>query len=230
MARVTNKFLADLTWEDISSMKTKEIRPLLQSARKNLENRLRTFESKPSVYSPAVENISDYYAQKGQGDKKKAVSRMKLSDMRSELNRISDFFSAKTSSIAGARKVATEQDIAIFGSTKTGKPSHRMTRSERTQFWALYDEYLNTYKSAAYIYGSNKIQQFLGDALLESRSRKGEFDFSIIEKLSPSNINIADLEVNPNFQASSSQFTRLSDRTDENVPNIYSGRWNPRKK
>lgn len=230
MARITNKYLSELTWEDISSLKVKEIRPLLQTARQNLERRLGTFEKAPSVYSPAAEKIKEYYDERGQGKRKKSVNKMKLSDMRSELNRISDFFRAKTSTVKGSRKVATEQDIAIFGSTKTGRPTHRMTKDERTQFWSLYEEYLNVHKSAMYIYGSNKIQQFLGDALLESRSRRGGFDFSLLNKILSEKGSLSDLEINVDRTSPASQFTRISERNDENVPNIYSGRWNPRKK
>lgn len=116
------------------------------------------------VYSPALEKMDAYYE-----DGKNSLSRITMNKAKSEIFQLQDFFNAETSTVTGARKVMREQDLRIFGTTPKGMPKKRMTVEQRTKFWSFYKEFLNTYKTSEYIYGSNKIQQFLGDMFIKSK-------------------------------------------------------------
>jgi hypothetical protein len=115
--------------------------------------------------------MQDYYEDTG----KNSISKMRLSKVQNELFRLQDFFGSETSTVPGARRVMMEQDRRIFGtSEKTGKPIKRMTLEQRTDFWAAYNEFINMEKES-YIrnMGSNTIQTFLGQIILE-KNKKGK--------------------------------------------------------
>lgn len=84
----------------------------------------------------------------------------------SEYYKLSDFFNSQTSTVQGIKSVNREQDIRFFGATKSGRPKRTMTNEERQEFWSLYAEYLNMYRSdASTKYASTVVQQQLADAL-----------------------------------------------------------------
>lgn len=170
---------------ELGKLKLSEARSLLRQARAAYEKQEKTFSKyKDSVWSPAVEKMQDYYEDTG----KNSISKMRLSKVQNELFRIQDFFGSETSTVPGARRVMLEQDRRIFGTNeKTGKPIKRMSLDQRTDFWAAYNEFVNMEKES-YIrnMGSNTIQTFLGQIILE-KNKKGDgysgFDSSDFKEL-----------------------------------------------
>lgn len=170
---------------ELGKLKLSEARSLLRQARAAYEKQEKTFSKyKGSVWSPAVEKMQDYYEDTG----KNSISKMRLSKVQNELFRLQDFFGSETSTVPGARRVMLEQDRRIFGTNeKTGKPIKRMSLDQRTDFWAAYNEFVNMEKES-YIrnMGSNTIQTFLGQIILE-KNKKGDgysgFDSSDFKEL-----------------------------------------------
>ena len=184
MAKLTKKKLVNMNPSEIGKLKSPELRELLRGARQLYTNQEKTFNKyEESVFSPALDKMKDYYDRVG----KRQVSRMNMSAMRNELFRIQEFFDARTSTVPGARKVALEQDRRIFGvqtdsgisyTEKAGKPTSRMTLEQRINFWAAYNEFVSMEK-ANYVrnMGSNTIQTYLGEMILESARRHPQDDF-----------------------------------------------------
>lgn len=170
---------------ELGKLKLSEARALLRQARAAYEKQEKTFAKyENSVWSPALEKMEDYYEDTG----KNSISKMRLSKVQNELFRLQDFFGSETATVPGARRVMMEQDRRIFGtSEKTGKPIKRMTLDQRTEFWAAYNEFVNMEKES-YIrnMGSNTIQTFLGQIILE-KNKKGDgysgFDSSDFKEL-----------------------------------------------
>ena len=48
-----------------------------------------------------------------------------------------------------------------------------MTLEQRSKFWSIYEEFQRTFKNAEYLYGSNRIQQYLGDMVIKKRLKAG---------------------------------------------------------
>ena len=177
MAKLTKKNFVMLDPSEIGRLKATELRELLRGARQLLINQEKIFKRyEKNVFSPALDKMQDYYENNGH----QSVSRMKVSKMRNELFRLQEFFSSRSSTIPGARKIAIEQDRRIFGIDEKGKPSHRMTIEQRTNFWAAYNEFVSM-EEESYIrnMGSNTIQQYLGQMVIESsKSREDDLWFS----------------------------------------------------
>ena len=163
--RVTYEYIKGLTPSEIGKMSKSQSVDLLRKMRTKFQTRNKQLEKAGGiVYSPALEKMDAYYE-----DGRKSLSKITMNQAKSEIFQLQDFFKAETSTVAGARKVMKEQDARIFGTTPKGTPKKRMTVEQRTKFWSFYKEFLNTYKTAEYIYGSNKIQQFLGDMFIKSK-------------------------------------------------------------
>lgn len=198
MAKLTKKKLVNMEASEIGSLKQKELRSMIRQARELYNRQARTFSRyEDTVYSPALERMEDYFDEKG----KKPISRMKVNELRAELFKIQDFFESKTSTVPGARKVAIEQDINIFGvNEKTGRPVHRMSISERTAFWSAYSEFVNIEsESAIRGWGSNTVMQYLGQIMLGSGNRSAgrrftADDFTVLKNMLESTRNTAEWE------------------------------------
>lgn len=160
--------------EEISQLSRDEMRSLVTQARKMATKRLSTFAKNPGTYSPAVEKLQDYYADGMENVKKETRNRLMQ-----EVFRLQGFFNAQSSTVKGARAVMRDQDIRIFGE-KNGKPAHRMSTLQRTNFWRFYDEFLNQHKNAYYLFGSGRIQQYLGEI---QQRRKLEMNAENIEQV-----------------------------------------------
>lgn len=184
MAKLTKKSFINMSPADIAKMKNPELRQLLRGARQLFsaqESKFKKYEN--TVWSPALEKMQATYENNG----KMASSRMNRSQMQFEVYRIQEFFQAKTSTIPGARQVAIEQDKAIFGVDEKGKPKQRMTLEQRTNFWAAYNEF-KAIEKEYYVrnIGSNVIQQYLGQMMIEVAKAKGDdflFDASSFGEL-----------------------------------------------
>lgn len=186
MARkITYSRLKSMSETEISKLSTKDgsAQEMLRQFREKFRYRQKSFgRAGKNVYSPALEKMEDYYDRNGE----RSPEKMTVHQIRSELFHIQEFFKSKTGDVKGAREVMREQDIRIFGETAKGKPVKRMTIEERTKFWSVYEEFLSTYKNAEAIYGSEKIQQYLGSLTIGDRKvsafRKGSI--GLMEQLS----------------------------------------------
>ena len=186
MARkITYSRLKSMSETEISKLSTKDgsAQEMLRQFREKYRYREKAFNrAGKNVYSPALEKMEDYYDRNGE----RSPEKMTVHQIRSELFHIQEFFKSKTGDVKGAREVMREQDIRIFGVNSRGNPLHRMTIEERTKFWSVYEEFLNTYKTAWSNYGSNRIQQYLGSLTIGDRKvsafRKGSI--GLMEQLS----------------------------------------------
>lgn len=177
MARkITYSQLKSMSETEISKLSTKDgsAQEMLRQFREKYRYREKAFSrAGKNVYSPALEKMEDYYDRNGE----RSPEKMTVHQIRSELFHIQEFFKSKTGDVKGAREVMREQDIRIFGENSRGRPVRRMTIEERTKFWSVYEEFLSTYKNAEAVYGSEKIQQYLGSLTIGDRKvsafRKG---------------------------------------------------------
>ena len=176
MARVTYQYIKDLKPGELGKMSKSQLADLLRKVRSKTRNRMEQLEKVSNLYSPAKEKFDATV-------KQPSVGKMSRNGMIHEILEHQSFHQSQTSTVSGARKVAREQDARIFGETKSGRPKHRMTLEQRSKFWSLYDEFQLTYKNAEYLYGSNRIQQYLGDMLLKNKLKSGQ------------NISVEDLSV-----------------------------------
>ena len=174
MPRVTYEYLKNLDPAEIGKMNTSEVKNILEQARKKYDTRVKQFDKQGRFfYSYARTKMDDYYNDVG----KPSINRISRNRAMAELFRLQEFFSAKTSDVKGAREVNKEQDRRIFGVDKNGKPLGKMTSAERKAYWDLYDEFVNQNPTYEYIYGSNRIQQYLGDYILNApEDGKGTVD------------------------------------------------------
>lgn len=182
--RLTYAQLKSMSASTISKLKTKDgsAQEMLKMFREKFRYREKAFDrAGKNVYSPALEKMEDYYSRNGE----RPPEKMTVHQIRSELFHIQEFFNSRTSDVKGAREVMREQDIRIFGSNERGNPVKRMTVEERTKFWSVYEEYLRTYKSAEARYGSQRIQQYLGELTIKGRksTRFGRGETGLMEQL-----------------------------------------------
>ena len=178
--KLSKKSFLNLTPSEIGKMKSPELRNLIRGARNLFNAQEKTFKKyEKTVYSPALEKMQSYYD--NISEDRRSPSKMRIGQMRNEIFRLQEFFSAETSTVPGSRRVAREQDIRIFGTNKSGSPKRRMSVEERTAFWSAYQEFISL-ESESYIrnMGSNTIQQYLGEIMTDN-FKKGNFDFSMAD-------------------------------------------------
>lgn len=209
MARktLTYKEISKLSPTELGKMSKSQLSDLVRKVRVKNQTRLEQFEKNTSVYSPAAEKMLRFYETNGE----KSPSKMTRNQMLGELFASQSFHSAKTSTLAGARKVATEQDISIFGATPSGRPKARMTRDQRVRFWAFYAEFTRTYKNAEYLYGSNRIKQSLGQMMKGNKTK------------TMGSLSTEDFETLLNKLIESQEEEQGDYEFDD--ANVYSGRW-----
>jgi len=173
MPRVTYDYIKNLDPAFIGGLSKSEALDLLRKIRAKYNTRAKQLEKvSSSVYSPALAGMEDFYERVG----KKAPSKMTRNQILNEIFNLQGFFQAESSTVAGARKIQREQDIRIFGETPSGRPKKRMTLKQREKFWSIYNEFISTFKTAEYLYGSNKIQQYLGQYLISSKKVDVDMD------------------------------------------------------
>lgn len=209
MARksITYEEIRKLSPTELNKMSKSQLADLVRRVRVKNQTRLEQLEKVSSVYSPAYEKMMGFYEINGE----KTPSKMTRNQLLGELYASQAFHSAKTSTVEGARKVAREQDIRIFGSTPSGRPKARMTRDQRARFWAIYAEFTRTYKNMEYLYGSNRIIQALGEMVKGNRTKtRGSLSVEDFEEL----LN----------KLAESQEEEQGDY-EFNDANVYSGRW-----
>ena len=201
MARkITYAKIKSMGATEISKMNQQQAAEMLRQFREKFRYRQKAFDrAGKNVYSPALEKMEGYYDRNGV----QSPESMNVNRIRSELFHIQEFFNSKTADVKGAREVMREQDARIFGTNDRGSPVKRMTIEERTKFWSVYEEFLKTYKNAEAIYGSDKIQQFLGDLTIGDRGRKNAFrkgDLGLIQQLNALNAMLRESEGEHNVE------------------------------
>lgn len=209
MARktITYEEIRKFSPTELGKMSKSQLKDLVRRVRVKNQTRLEQLERTPSVYSPAAEKMREFYNSNGE----KALSKMTRNQMLGELFASQSFHSAKTSTVAGARKVAREQDIKIFGESASGRPRARMTREQRVKFWAIYEEFTKTYKNMEYLYGSNRIQQALGQMIKGNKTK------------TLNSLNVEDFDMLLSNLAESQEEEQGDYEFDD--ANVYSGRW-----
>lgn len=135
--------------------------------------------------------------------KKRKVKDMTRNQLLMEFARYSKFFHDKTSMIEGIKKVNLEQDKRIFGEDAKGNAKGRMNDEDRKNFWSVYDEFVNQHSELITMYGSERVQQAISEAILEGTDPNnfGEMLNKAAEKLS-----------------------KQSQEEPRHGPNVYSGR------
>lgn len=170
--KITYSKLKNMSATEISKLNKQQAAEMLRQFREKFRYREKAFDrAGKNVYSPALEKMEEYYKRNGV----QSPDSMNVNKIRSELFHIQEFFNSETADVKGARKVMREQDARIFGVNARGTPNYRMTIEERTKFWEVYNEFVNTFKNYESIYGSDKIQQFLGEMTISGRKEKGVF-------------------------------------------------------
>ena len=209
MARktITYEEIRKLSPTELGKMPKSQLADLVRRVRVKNQTRLEQLEKASSVYSPAGEKMRAFYESNGE----KSPSKMTRNQMLGELFASQSFHSAQTSTVAGARKVAREQDIRIFGAKPSGAPRAKMTREQRSKFWAIYDEFTRTYKNMEYLYGSNRIQQALGEMIKGNKTK------------TLGSLNVEDFDMLLNNLAESQEEEQGDYEFDD--ANVYSGRW-----
>ena len=165
MARVTYQSIKDLKPSELGKMSKSQLTDLLRKIRVKTQTRMEQLGKAKGVYSPAKEIFEANV-------KTPSLSKMSRNAMLHEILEHQSLHQSQTSTVSGARKVAREQDVRIFGE-KNGRPRHRMTLEQRSKFWSIYEEFQRTFKNAEYLYGSNRIQQYLGDMVIKKRLKAG---------------------------------------------------------
>lgn len=214
MARksITYEEIRKLSPTELGKMSKYELSSLLRKVRIKTQDRFEQLEKvSESVYSPAA----DIFSQKVlfPSGKYQPTSRMSRNKMLSELFAHQTFHQAKTSTVKGAREVQREQDIRIFGAGKKGAPKKRMSLEQRIRFWKVYEEFNKTYKNKEYLYGSNRIQQALGQMISGNNLKSDNV------------INLDDFDTLLEMLEKSQREQEEQGSYDFNDANVYSGRW-----
>lgn len=180
--RLTYKQIIEMEPSAIGKLSQEQAAELLSQFRGKFEMRERKFQrAGKNVYSPALEKMENYYEGGVQ-----STDSMTLNKMREELFRIQEFFRSRTGDVKGAREVMREQDARIFGTTSRGNPRYRMSRQERTEFWAAYEEFMRSNPTYDNTFMSGKIQQYLGEIAVNDRKGRGVFrkgEIGLIQRL-----------------------------------------------
>lgn len=170
--------LINMTTSDIKSLKAKEAKAMVREAREAISKATAALDKasftksgkqSPTFYSVAYENLTEWV-----GDhfrtRSIAPSKLKRVDAVAELQAYKKFFGSKSSTVSGAREIMKQQDARIFGVDASGKPLKRMTRNQRENFWALYDEFTTGDTTAALAYQKySNLQQEIGKIVKQRR-------------------------------------------------------------
>lgn len=170
--------LVNMATSDIKSLKAKEAKAMVREAREAIAKATAVLEKasytkagkqSPTFYSTAYENLNEWIGEHF-GTRSTPTSKLKRVEAIAELQAYKKFFGAKSSAVSGAREIMREQDVRIFGADVSGRPLKRMTRKERENFWALYDEFLTSDTFAALGYANYpKLQQEIGKIIKQRR-------------------------------------------------------------
>ena len=164
---ITYQEIKEIDVDGLSKMTKAQLVDLTKKIRVKTNTRVNQLEKAKNVYSPAKEKLKENL-------KESNIDKMSRNALIHEIVTHQNFHQSKTSTVEGARKVATQQDIMIFGVGKTGRPKHRMKPEQRTKFWSLYEEFMKTYKNSYARFGYQAIFQQLGEMHIQGKIRTGK--------------------------------------------------------
>lgn len=162
MPRVTYDYIRNLDPNALGKMSKSQMKDLLRKIRVKTQTRIEQLND-VNVYSPAKEKFES------SANASKSLKKMTRNEMMREVFQHQNFHNAKTSTVAGARNVATQQDKMLFGVRASGRPKYRMSPAQRARFWSLYDEFLRTYKDAYARFGYQAIFQNLAEMQIKEK-------------------------------------------------------------
>ena len=170
--------LVNMTTSEIKALKASEAKKMVREARSAISDAMQKLSKasytksgklSPTFYSSAYENLTEWTVEHFK-TRAIAPSRLKRVDAVSELQAYKKFFGAKSSTVKGAREIMRQQDVRIFGSDASGKPLQRMTRTQRENFWSLYDEFMTGDTTAELAYRNyGSLQQEIGKIVKERK-------------------------------------------------------------
>lgn len=168
LSKVTPQRLRNLEYDDIRKMSDEEVKRYINDARILYKERASKFEqNSDKVYSHAYNKMKEWYRKYGETEFSDGIG--PLNRRKIELARLSEFFSSKGSTLRGARAIQNETNKRIFGENARGRPKHRMSTEEQEKYWKFYDELINQNPNITSFVPSTKIQQYLGESLLNDR-------------------------------------------------------------
>lgn len=94
-----------------------------------------------------------------------SVEDMSQKQIEKELRIYHQFWSSKTSSLAGAREERKSQSARIFGTTPSGRPKRYMSYDESVMYWEVYDKFYEMFKGKTARFSSETVQQMLGESI-----------------------------------------------------------------
>lgn len=157
--------------EKLFSQSTEELGKTLKLLQQSYQRRTASFKKK-GIWSPAMVGAEEY-SKVYKGSVKDltsgpwATSQKRLrGKLMHEIAKYTQFFRNETSTEKGARAVAKEQDIMLFGKKSNGRPRHTLTNEERNSFWRAYNEFMNQHPNRAL--ESSQVQEKLADVVLQN--------------------------------------------------------------
>lgn len=156
------------------------LRRYISTMRQGYIRRVRSFENRNLV------SYAQIQFEKNQPPVSTPLKKMNRTQLLLEYYKYQQFFRSQTSTVAGIKKLQREQDIRLFGETKTGRPKKTMTREQRELYWELYDEYLNQNPNMNSQVYSERVQQVIAQALfvdLENPDQKVSFFQNISQRM-----------------------------------------------
>lgn len=135
--------------------------------------------------------------------KRRKIKDMTRNQLLMEFARYSKFFRDKTSTIEGINEVNLDQDKRIFGTDTAGKPLFRMNDEERKRYWAAYDEFIHQNLDLVTMFGSDRIQQAIAEAI----------------ETAPKVLDFTDI-----FDRAIKNLHQRAQEEPRHGPNVYSGR------
>lgn len=147
--------------------------------------------------------------------RKTPLKKLTRNQLIAEIARLQHFFKSKTATVEGIREVNNKRNKTIFGIDEEGWAKFEFDIETERRFWTLYNEYNNLYPYGKYFYGSEKVQQILGDIVYNSRDLN-EDDFELY---------FLDMIIEAEERLSKEQ--AANPRRKGFGPNVYSGKGNP---
>lgn len=92
----------------------------------------------------------------------KEIKEMGYNCLIMEIAKAQDFLNSATSTRIGVEKLNYEQDQRIFGTYANGAPKYEMTPDQRSKFWSLYNEFMDSNPAIKESGYSTIIQQLVG--------------------------------------------------------------------
>lgn len=182
---------AQIPIEDISKLKSKnpsdmkKMAKILSGLQQSFVRRANQF-IKSGIFSHAVQSVLDQSPltqTPAEILKNSENSWSARNKMLREIVIYQKFFTDQTSTLRGAYNVAESNAIRIFGSTPKGAPTYMPTQQEWAQYWSVYSEYMNMYKTDNSYLASDKVQQILGYYMQRGELNNGADLISVLDKI-----------------------------------------------